>query len=64
MRSNLLDAYAGADVEKLLFSSSAPPTARPKSCRSPRHARSGDKPYGDTKLIIGAMLGWYGDAYG
>jgi len=62
---NLLDAMLAAEIKHIVFSSSCAtygtPEMVPITEDTPQRPIN---PYGDTKLIMERMLGWYGDAYG
>ncbi len=62
---NLLDAMLAADVRKIVFSSSCATYGTPETVPITEDMPQRPiNPYGDTKLIMERMLGWYGDAYG
>ncbi len=62
---NLLDALQTADVQRIVFSSSAAVYGDPKQVPIPEsHSKEPVNPYGETKLAMERALQWYGNAYG
>lgn len=61
----LLDAALACKIKKLIFSSSAAVYGEPQTVPIPEdHAKQPVNPYGETKLVIEGVLGWYARAYG
>lgn len=61
----LLDAALECKITKLIFSSSAAVYGEPQAVPIPEdHPKQPVNPYGETKLVIEGVLGWYARAYG
>jgi len=62
---NLLQAMRKAGVDKIVFSSTAAVYGEPESVPITEDQRTiPTSPYGETKLAVEKMLGWYDRAYG
>jgi UDP-arabinose 4-epimerase len=62
---NLLDAMGEHGVTKIVFSSTCATYGYPRQTpMSENHPQLPVNPYGESKLTVERMLGWYGGAYG
>ncbi|MBZ5579506.1 MAG: UDP-glucose 4-epimerase GalE [Acidobacteriia bacterium] len=62
---NLLDAMGEAGVQRIVFSSTAAVYGNPlQSLMAEEHPTLPVNPYGESKLMVERLLGWYGKAYG
>ena len=62
---NLLDAMRESGVSRIVFSSTAAVYGNPQqSLIAEDHPQVPLNPYGESKLMVERLLGWYGKAYG
>ena len=62
---SLLDVLVSTGVERMIFSSTCATYGNPQSLPiSESHPQHPVNPYGETKLFVEKMLGWYGQAHG
>ena len=60
----LLDQMIQSGVKKIIFSSSAAVYGTPKQIPIPEdHVKAPESPYGESKLMVEAILRWYGKAH-